>query len=54
MHLYFHTNTEMALYYIKELLRDGDEDVYKRQELKLLCKARMQGTKEPQQRTVSR
>lgn len=25
MHLYFHTNTEMALYYIKALLRDGDE-----------------------------
>ena len=25
LHLYFHTNTEMALYYIKALLRDGDE-----------------------------
>ena len=25
MRLYFHTNTEMALYYIKALLRDGDE-----------------------------
>ena len=25
MHLYFHTNTAMALYYIKALLRDGDE-----------------------------
>lgn len=25
MHLYFHTNTEMAMYYIKELLSDGCE-----------------------------